>query len=186
MRFRETPLPGAFLVELELHEDERGFFARTWCREEFEAHGLSTEIAQCSISRNTKRGTLRGMHFQRAPHEETKLVRCVRGTIYDVIVDLRPESPAHTRWFGVELSGRAGNALLIPPGFAHGFQTLEDDTDVLYQISAAYQPGSAAGVAWDDPAFGIEWPHSKGRIMSDRDRAWPPYDGLGSRRNRGA
>jgi dTDP-4-dehydrorhamnose 3,5-epimerase len=176
VRFVPTDLPGAYVVELERHVDERGFFARAWADEEFDAAGLTSALAQCSISRNTRAGTLRGMHFQTHPHEEAKLVRCTRGSVYDVIIDLRPESPTHRRWIGVGLDGDSGRALYVPEGFAHGFQTLEDDTDVLYMISTPYAPESAAGVRWDDPAFGIAWPEAPERTISDRDRAWPDYN----------
>ena len=175
MKFVETPLPGAYLVEPERHEDERGFFARTWCREEFSANGLVAELAQCSISRNGATGTLRGMHFQRAPHEETKLVRCTAGAIFDVVVDLRSGSASHGNWFGVELDAESGTALYIPEGFAHGFQTLIAGAEVLYMISEPYVPQASSGVRWDDPAFGIKWPHAEPRTISERDRAWPDY-----------
>ena len=185
VRFVATNLPDAFVVELERHEDERGFFARAWCRDEFGDHGLVPHLAQCSISRNSAAGTLRGMHFQAAPHEEAKLVRCTAGAMYDVIIDLRPGSPTHAEWIGVELDAERGNALYVPKGFAHGFQTLVDGTDVLYMISDPYVAEAAAGVRWDDPAFGIEWPGADDRTISDRDRAWPDYR-LVSRRSRGA
>ena len=185
MRFVETTLPGAFLIELEQREDERGSFARTWCRDEFAAHGLSTEVAQCSLSRNTRAGTLRGLHFQAAPHQEVKLVRCTRGAIFDVIVDLRPGSETEGRWLGVELSGESGRTLYVPKGFAHGFQTLVDDSEVLYMMSDAYVPEASTGVRWDDPAFGIEWPEATERTISERDLAWPDYR-PGSRRSRSA
>jgi len=175
VRFVATTLRDAFVLELERHEDERGFFARAWCRDEFADHGLVPELAQCSISRNSRAGTLRGLHFQTAPHEEAKLVRCTTGTIFDVIVDLRPDSPGYTEWLGVELDAERGNALNVPKGFAHGFQTLVDETDVLYMISNPYVPEAAAGVRWDDPAFGIEWPHAEVRTISERDLAWPDY-----------
>lgn len=175
MKFAETPLQGAYLVEPERREDQRGFFARTWCRDEFKAQGLVAELAQCSISRNGALGTLRGLHFQRPPHEEAKLVRCTAGAIFDVIVDLRPESTTHAEWFGVELDADGATALYIPKRFAHGFQTLSDGAEILYMISASYAPDASAGVRWDDPAFGIEWPHAEVRTISERDRAWPDY-----------
>ena len=176
MRFTETDLPGAYVVDLEQRADDRGFFARIWCQDELAAEGLTTELAQCSLSRNTRAGTLRGMHYQEAPHEEAKLVRCVRGAIYDVIVDLRLGSSAYGQWVGVELDAAAGRALYVPQGFAHGFQTLADDTDVLYMISAPYVPDAAAGVRWDDPFFGIAWPAAPTRVISERDRAWPDFE----------
>jgi dTDP-4-dehydrorhamnose 3,5-epimerase len=175
VRFVETRLPGAYLVELEQREDERGSFARTWCRDEFAAYGLSTDVAQCSISRNTRAGTLRGLHFQTAPHEEVKLVRCTQGAIFDVIVDLRPGSETEAEWLGVELSAATGTALYIPKGFAHGFQTLVDEVEVFYMMSDPYVPEASSGVRWDDPAFGIEWPHAVARTISERDLAWPDY-----------
>ena len=175
MRFLDTSLPGSYVIELEPVHDGRGFFARTWCRDELAAHGLVAELAQCSISRNTRRGTLRGLHFQRPPHAETKIVRCSSGAIYDVIVDLRPDSETHGRWFGVELSAESGRALYVPAGFAHGFQTLTDGADVEYAISVPYAPAYLDGVGWDDPAFAIDWPAVANRIISDRDRSWVRY-----------
>jgi dTDP-4-dehydrorhamnose 3,5-epimerase len=176
VRFVGTPIAGVHVVELERHEDERGFFARTWCRDELAAAGLNAELAQCSLSRNAASGTLRGMHYQRAPHEEAKLVRCTRGAIYDVALDLRPDSATCGRWFAAELDATDGRALFIPEGCAHGFQTLVDDTDVLYAISTPYAPDAAAGVRWDDPAFGIVWPDAPERTISSRDREWPDYE----------
>jgi dTDP-4-dehydrorhamnose 3,5-epimerase len=184
VRFVPLELDGAFLVELERFEDERGFFARSWDGAEFAAHGLASEVVQSSVSRNTSAGTLRGMHFQWAPHEETKLVRCTRGAIFDVIIDLRAGSATHGRWVGVELDADRASALYVPKGFAHGFQTLVDDTEVLYMMSTPYVAESATGVRWDDPAFGIEWPEAASRTLSDRDRAWPDY-ASGSLRTRG-
>ena len=184
MRFVPTKLDGAYVVEPERHEDERGFFARTWSVDELAGHGLVTELSQCSISRNTHAGTLRGMHFQTAPHAEAKLVRCTAGAIFDVIVDLRPESPTHADWVGVELAAETGTALYIPKGFAHGFQTLVDGAEVFYMISDPYVPAAASGVRWDDPAFGIDWPEAESRVMNDRDRSWPDYR-PGSLRKRG-
>ena len=174
MKFEPTPLPGAFVVNLDRMEDERGFFARTFCHEEFAANGMDTDFAQSSVSFNKREGTLRGMHFQKKPHEETKLVRCTMGAIYDVIVDLRPDSPTVTRWFGLELSAANRKALYVPKGFAHGFITLNDESEVLYQISAEFRPESAAGVRWNDPAFAIEWP-VEAVVMSGRDRSYPDY-----------
>lgn len=158
MIFRELPVPGACVVEPELHKDPRGFFARLWCREEFQARGLCGEFVQCSTSFNERAGTLRGMHYQAEPHGEVKLVRCTRGAIHDVILDLRPDSPHFKRWTAVELSAANRLTLYIPKGVAHGFQTLEPDTDVLYHISEFYHPESVRGVRWDDPAFGVKWP----------------------------
>lgn len=174
MIFKETNLKGAFVVELEKLADERGFFARTWCEREFRKYGLNPRLVQCSTSFNTQRGTLRGVHYQAAPYEETKLVRCTRGSIYDVIIDLRPASATFTKHFGMFLDPCQGTMLYIPEGFAHGFLTLEDDTEVFYQMSEFYEPSSAKGVRWNDPAFGIEWPASVS-VISDRDRDYPDF-----------
>ena len=175
MIFRETKLKGAFIIEPERLEDERGFFARTFCQEEFEAHGLNPAVVQCNISFNKKRGTLRGMHYQVVPHEEAKLVRCTRGAIYDVIIDLRPESPTLKQWVGVELTADNRRMLYIPEGFAHGFQTLEDDTEVFYQMSEFYHLECARGVRWDDRVFGIEWPLAE-VIISAKDRGYSNFE----------
>ena len=172
MIFRETTLPGAWLLDLERFEDERGYFARTWCRDEFAKHGLDPTVAQCSVSFNHRRGTLRGLHFQIAPHEEVKLVRVTRGAIWDVIVDLRAGSRTFKHHFSTVLSAERGNQLYIPKGMAHGFQTLEDATEVFYQISEPYVPESAHGYRWDDPAFAIPWPESVS-VISERDRQLP-------------
>lgn len=174
MRFSELELPGAWRVELEPHEDERGFFARTFCEKEFAAHGLVTRYPQCNLSHSRHAGTLRGMHYQAAPHGEVKLVRCVRGAIHDVIVDIRAGSPSRGRWLGVELDARRRTALYIPEGFAHGLLTLQDDTEVFYQMGASYVPEAQRGFRWDDPAFGIEWPFPP-RTISERDRTWPDF-----------
>jgi dTDP-4-dehydrorhamnose 3,5-epimerase len=178
MIFRETPLAGAWVLEPERFEDERGFFARTWCRRDFEARGLDSGIAQCSVSWNHRRGTLRGLHLQAAPHEEVKLVRVTRGAVWDVIVDLRPESSTFKRHFGITLSAENRHELYIPKGMAHGFQTLEDGTEVFYQISEFYAPDSARGYRWDDPAFAISWPEPV-TVMSEKDRALPLFEGMG-------
>ena len=175
MRFTETELDGSFVVELDRHTDERGFFARIWCREELAELGLTSDLSQCSISRNALAGTLRGMHFQRHPHEEAKLVRCTSGAIYDVIIDLRPASSTFGQWVGVELDADSGQALYVPEGFAHGFQTLVDASDVLYMISTPYVPEAGAGVRWNDPAFAVQWPEAADRVISDRDRTWPDF-----------
>jgi len=156
--FRETPLPGAYVIELDRITDERGFFARTFCSEEFERHGLDPRVSQSSLSYNRQRGTLRGLHFQTPPHAETRRVTCTRGRIFDVIVDLRPGSATRNRWFGVELSADDHRQIVVPEGFAHGFQTLEDDCEVQYVMSVAYAPESVAGYHFASPAFGIEWP----------------------------
>jgi dTDP-4-dehydrorhamnose 3,5-epimerase len=175
MIFAETRLHGAYVVDLEPREDERGFFARVWCADEFAERGLSTELAQCNLSFNHRKGTLRGMHFQVEPHEEVKLVRCTRGAVFDVIVDLRPDSPTWKHWIGVELTAENRRALYVPKGFAHGYQTLMDGTETFYQVSTAYAPGAEGGVRWNDPAFGIEWPHPDRPLISDKDLAWPDY-----------
>jgi dTDP-4-dehydrorhamnose 3,5-epimerase len=173
--FIETKLKGAYLIQVEPFEDERGSFARTFCREEFEKHGLNSFVAQCNISQNRKKGTLRGMHYQIAPHAEAKLVTCLAGSIYDVIIDLRPDSITCCQWVAVELSARHRRSLIyIPEGFAHGFQTLEDDTEVFYQMSHSYVPESARGVRWDDPVFSIRWPDGP-RTLSERDRNYPDF-----------
>ena len=168
-------LGGAFIIELEKIFDERGYFARTWCQREFEEHGLNPGLVQCNISYSSKKSTLRGMHYQVAPHEEAKLVGCTRGSIFDVIIDLRKDSDTYMKYESVELNSVDHKMIYIPEGFAHGFQTLEDDTEVYYQMSEFYDPGSARGVRWDDPVFGIQWPASNDRIMSEKDRSWPDY-----------
>jgi dTDP-4-dehydrorhamnose 3,5-epimerase len=175
MRFTETALAGVFLVDIEPLEDERGFFARTWCAREFAQHGLASGLVQCSISYNRSAGTLRGMHYQRAPHEEAKLVRCIRGRAWDVVADLRPDSPSCRQWTAVELSADNRRMVYIPAGVAHGFQTLMPDTELFYQMSSFYEPAAAAGVRWDDPMLGIRWP-LRDAIVSDRDRALPLLD----------
>ena len=174
MIFKETKLKGAYVIELEPLQDERGFFARSFCKREFEQHGLNPAIAQCNISYNKKKSALRGMHYQVAPYEEAKLVRCIRGAIYDVIIDLRPESLTFKQWIAVELTAENRKMLYIPEGFAHGFLTLEDDTEVFYQMSESYHPECARGVRWDDPAFQIKWPMDK-VILSDKDRAYKDF-----------
>jgi dTDP-4-dehydrorhamnose 3,5-epimerase len=174
MIFTRTRLAGLWLVEIEPRADERGHFARTWCAREFAEHGLDTRLVQASLSFNRRRGTLRGMHFQHPPHAEVKLVRCTRGALWDVAIDLRPSSPTYCCWQAFELTAENAAALYIPEGFAHGFQTLADDTEVFYQMSAFYAPDAAAGVRHDDPAFGIQWPLPV-TSMTPRDAAWPDY-----------
>ena len=174
MLFEPTPLAGAFVLEAERLEDDRGFFARTFCRNDFREAGLEPDLVQCSLSFNHRKGTLRGMHYQAAPHQEAKLVRCTMGAIHDVILDLRPDSPTFKESFGVELSANNRRALYIPAGLAHGFLTLTDDAEVFYQMSVPFHPGAARGVRWNDPAFGIEWP-AEPRILSDRDRTYPDF-----------
>ncbi len=174
MFFKEAKLRGGFIIELERLEDERGFFARAWCRREFESHGLNSNLVQCNISFNKKRGTLRGMHYQAAPHEEAKLVRCTRGAIYDVIIDLRKYSPTYKQWMGVELTASNHRMLYVPENFAHGYCTLQDDTEVTYLVSQFHFPASERGVRYDDPAFGITWPCHIG-TLSEKDKNWPRY-----------
>jgi dTDP-4-dehydrorhamnose 3,5-epimerase len=172
MIFRETSLPGVWVIEPERLGDERGFFARTWCRREFEARGLNPDAVQCNVSWNARRGSVRGLHYQAPPHAEAKLVRCTRGAIWDVAVDLRPESATFKRWTAVELTADNRLALYVPEGCAHGFQTLADDTEVFYQMSALHQPSAERGVRWDDPALAIPWPIAS-VTLSERDRALP-------------
>jgi len=172
MKFTETKLRGAFIITPDLIEDERGFFARTFCRREFEEHGLNSNLVQCNISFNKTKGTLRGMHYQAAPHGEVKLVRCTAGTIYDVIVDLRPESPTFRQWLAAELSEKNHQLLYVPEGFAHGYQTLEPQAEVFYQVSASYHRASERGVRWNDSAFGIKWP-LPARVISKKDSSYP-------------
>jgi dTDP-4-dehydrorhamnose 3,5-epimerase len=174
MLFTKTGLESAFIVDVERHEDERGFFARSWCAREFEAHGLNPRLVQCNVSRNRVKGTLRGMHYQVAPHREAKLVRCTAGAVHDVIIDLRPESPTCRRHFGMVLCAENHRALYVPEGFAHGYLTLEDNSEVFYQMSEFHEAAAARGVRWNDPAFGISWP-AEVRVISDRDRGYPDY-----------
>ena len=174
MRFIETPLAGAYVIEAERFEDERGFFVRTFCEREFAERGLNPRVAQTNLSYNERRGTLRGMHYQKAPHAEAKLVRCTMGAIHDVIIDLRPDSATYTDHLAVRLDADNRTMLYIPEGFAHGFLTLADRTEVAYQMSTPYSPGHGAGVRWNDPAFGIAWPEPV-RVIIERDRAYPDY-----------
>ncbi|HWA15923.1 MAG TPA: dTDP-4-dehydrorhamnose 3,5-epimerase [Gemmatimonadales bacterium] len=174
MIFTRTPLPGAVVVDLDRREDERGFFARSFCQREFEAEGLEPTMAQCNVSFNRRKHTLRGMHWQVAPHGEAKLVRVTRGAIWDAIVDLRPESPTYCRWFGVELTAENRRALYIPRDFAHGFVTLTGDVEVFYQMSTFYVGGAQTGARWNDPAFGIQWPVAE-PFMSERDATYPDF-----------
>lgn len=174
MIFTPTSLKDAFVIDLEPFPDERGFFARSWSASEFAENGLTSSLAECNISFNTKRGTLRGMHYQLAPFAQTKLVRCTRGSIYDVIIDLRGSSPTFKQWTGVELSAENHRMLYVPDGFAHGFQTLEDATEVFYQVSSGYAPEAARGVRWDDPAFGIRWP-TQTTVINARDANYEDF-----------
>jgi dTDP-4-dehydrorhamnose 3,5-epimerase len=174
MRFEETPMAGAYRIEIEPVEDLRGLFARTFCAEAFEARGLPGRFVQCNVSYNRRRGTLRGLHFQHAPHEEGKLVRCTRGTVWDAIVDIRPASPTCGRWYGTELSAENRRALFVPAGFAHGFVTLCDDAEVFYQMSTAYRPGFEGGIHHADPTLAIDWP-IPAVVVSPRDAELPKW-----------
>ena len=174
MIFTETPLAGAFLIDVERRVDERGFFARAWCEDEFAAHGILAPPRQANLSSNPQRGTLRGMHYQLPPHEETKLVRCTRGALFDVIVDLRDESPTYQQWFGIELTADSFRMLFVPGRFAHGFLTLTDNTDIFYQVSAKYTPGAERGIRWNDPAIGIQWPMQP-TLVSQKDQEQPDF-----------
>ncbi|MHB8646956.1 MAG: dTDP-4-dehydrorhamnose 3,5-epimerase [Thermomicrobiales bacterium] len=176
MQFTETTIKGAYILDAERIADERGFFARTWARDEFVAHGLNPNLAQCNVSYNHHKGTVRGMHWQAPPHAETKLVRCTQGGIYDVIVDIREGSPTYRHSVGVELTAENRRALYIPEGCAHGFQTLEDATEVFYMITQFYTPAAARGMRWDDPAIAITWPLPIS-VISDRDARYPDWHG---------
>jgi dTDP-4-dehydrorhamnose 3,5-epimerase len=174
MEFAETTLPGAFLVSLKKIKDDRGYFARGFCRDELQAHGLVADMLQLNVASSLKRGTLRGMHFQARPHQEAKFVRCTQGALFDVIIDLRKDSPTRLRWFGAELTRDNGQMLYVPEGFAHGYQTLVDDTEMYYLTTATYAASAASGVRHDDPAFGIDWPLPVS-VISEADRRWPDY-----------
>ena len=174
MLFTQTQLKGAFIVELEQRQDTRGFFARTFCATEFTAHGLKPTVAQCNVSFNSKKGTLRGMHYQIAPAGETKLIRCTQGAIYDVIIDMRPDSPTYLSHIGVELTAENRRALYVPEMFAHGYQALTDAAEVVYQVGEFYTPGYERGLRYDDPTFGIDWPLAISEI-SQKDAAWPMF-----------
>lgn len=176
MKFNETVIAGAFVVEMEPIEDERGYFARAWCHKEFAAHGMCCDFVQSNVSYNNHKNTLRGMHFQREPYQEIKLVRCIKGRIYDVIVDLRTDSETYLQSVGVELKGDGKSALYIPKGVAHGFQTLENDSAVLYMHSEYFVAEAASGLRWDDPKLAIEWPDADTRITSEKDTSWPLLD----------
>ena len=175
MIFKETKLNGAFVIELEKHQDDRGFFARTFCQNELRDHGLIADVAQANMSLSKTRGTLRGMHYQKSPFEETKLVRCTRGALYDVIIDLRSDSPTFKQWIGVELTADNYTMLFVPKNFAHGFITLSDDTEATYLVSQYYAPGSELGIRWNDPQFGIEWPIDA-QVISEKDQSWPDFE----------
>ncbi len=175
MKITPTRLDGIWLVDLDRIDDDRGFFARSWCRREFETHGLNPNLVQCNISFNRRRGTLRGLHYQAPPNEEAKLVRVTRGAIFDVVLDVRPQSPTALQWLSVELTDKNRRGLYVAEGFAHGFQTLADDTEVLYQMSEFYHPQSARGIRWSDPAIDIPWPLDE-KIVSEKDNAYEDLD----------
>ena len=175
MIFEETKLNGAYIIYPERLEDNRGFFSRVFCKKEFEQHELVTELVQCNISYNKSRGTLRGMHYQKKPYEETKLVRCTAGAILDVIIDIRPESSSYKEWIGVELTAENRTMLYVPQGFAHGYLTLSDDAEVFYQVSQFYTPGVERGIRWNDPLFQIVWPKNDNLLISEKDSVWPDF-----------
>lgn len=174
MKFQETKLKGAFIIDIERLEDDRGFFARAWCKNEMETHGCSADLKQANLSLSSKKGTLRGMHYQVSPYEESKLVRCTRGALYDVIVDLRKDSPTYKEWIGVELTADNRRMLYVPEGFGHGFVTLEDDTEAFYLVTEFYTPGAEQGIRYNDPALGIEWPVDI-EVISEKDASWPDF-----------
>ena len=174
MKFKETELNGAFIIEIEKIKDKRGFFARAWCQNEFKTHGLTPLVVQTNISYNKKKGTLRGMHYQKTPYEESKFIRCTRGAIIDVIIDLRPDSSTYKKWISVNLTADNYKMIFVPEGFAHGFQTLSDHAEILYQVSQFYTPGSEDGIRWNEPGFGIKWPLEV-TVISDKDMNWPDY-----------
>jgi dTDP-4-dehydrorhamnose 3,5-epimerase len=175
--FNETPLPGAYVVELEKREDDRGFFARAWCQDEFEEHGLNTRLVQCNLSYNHKAGTLRGMHYQAPPKSEVKLIRCTRGAVWDVIVDLRRDSPTYKRWYGEELTSDNRKMMYVPEEFAHGYITLVPDTETFYQVTEFYSPDHERGIRWNDPAIRIRWPDVEVSVVSEKDAAFPDFQG---------
>lgn len=175
MILTETPLRGAFIADLKRIEDERGYFGRAWCRQELAEVGVEFEPVQANMSGSRRRGTVRGLHYQVAPHEESKFIRCIRGSVFDVIVDLRPDSPTYGRWTGVELTADNQRALLVPRGFAHGYQTLRDNTEVIYLVSTYFAPGAERGIRWNDPGLGIEWPITGLVTISEKDAAWPDW-----------
>ena len=177
MIFNKTHIKDVFIVDLDKREDDRGFFARAWCKKEFEEHGIDSNFVQANVSFNDKKGTLRGMHYQISPHEETKLIRCIRGAIYDCIVDLRPDSPTYKESIGVELTAENRRLFVVPKGFGHGYLTLVDNSEVFYQVSEFYAPGSERGIRWDDPGLHLEWPKMGELILSEKDQSWPRFSG---------
>lgn len=176
MKFRETPVQGAFLVESEPFSDDRGYFMRAFCGEEFRNAGIDFNGVQANLAGSRSRGTLRGLHYQTSPHEEAKLVRCIRGSIFDVVVDIRPDSPSKGKWYGAELSATNHSMLYVPPGCAHGYQSLQDNSEVYYLVSEYYTPGAEQGIRWDDPGFAIDWPIKENVILSDKDKVWPDFE----------
>ena len=175
MKFSPVNVEGAFIIELSPFSDDRGFFARAYCENEFMEHGIGVHMVQANMSYNKQRGILRGLHWQASPYEEAKFVRCIKGSLFDVVVDVRPESPTYKQWSGIELTSVNRKALFIPGGCAHGYQVLEDDTEVLYQVSAPYVQEAEQGARWNDPAFGIEWPIKEGLILSSKDKDWDDF-----------
>lgn len=175
MKFHPQSIAGVHLIDLDRMEDERGFFARAWSASEFAAMGLATSYPDVNFSLSTRRGTIRGLHYQKAPHEEAKFVRCVRGSLFDVVVDLRPGSPTLYQWAGFEIRASDYRAIYVPPGCAHGVQALEDNTEMLYMVSACYNPAAESGIRWDDPFFNIQWPEAEHPIISTKDRSWPDF-----------
>lgn len=175
MIFQETKLKGAFVIDIEKHKDERGYFARSWCRKEFKAHGLNPIVVQANVAFSSNKGTLRGMHYQADPYQEAKLIKCLRGKVFDVIIDLRSNSATYCEWFGMELTAEDHTMLYVPEGFAHGYQALLDNTEVFYLVSQFYTPDSERGVRWNDSVFGIEWPVTDDLVISEKDKNWPDY-----------
>lgn len=173
MIFTQTPLPGAYMIDIEKRKDARGFFSRTWCQKECENYGLSTAFVQANMNFSEKKGTIRGLHYQQQPFQEIKLVRCTKGAIFDVIIDVRPHSATYGQWVSTLLTGENHRTLYVPEGFAHGYQTLEDDTEVFYPTTQFFTPEVECGIRWDDPAFEIEWPERQSVVVSDKDQSWP-------------
>ena len=175
MKFQETKVKGAFVIEPEPFEDDRGYFNRAFCAREFEQAGLLTNIVQANMAGSRDKGTLRGMHYQVSPYEETKIFRCIKGAVFDVVLDVRPDSPSYGEWYGVELTPENRKMLYVPGGCAHGYLTLKDNTEVYYLVSEYYQPDAERGIRWNDPRFNIEWPLTENLTLSDKDKAWPDY-----------
>lgn len=183
MIFEELPLGGAYVIHLQKYKDERGSFARAWCSREFESQGLKSQMVQANAAYNIRKGTLRGMHYQLSSHAEAKLLRCIRGAVYDVMIDLRPDSPTYRSWHGVELNDRSHKMVYVPEGFAHGYMTLADHTEVFYQVSEFYAPDAERGIRWNDPCFNIQWPVMENMIISEKDKNWPDFAGQETRLN---